>query len=475
MSTLKTIAKNTGWLMIADIISRVLSFFLIIAIARYLGDSGLGKYSFVFAYVGLFSLFSDLGLSYFMVREVSRHKEKIQDYFGNILSLKLILGILTIVAALIIILFIDNSKETVIGVLIISFATLFLNFNTLFGALFQTFEKMEYISWMVILERVITVSLGIYTLLHLSTITTLFLVFLASYFTIFCFSYILAIKKITPFSFKFDVGFWKDLIKHSLPFWFTNLFIAIYFRIDAVMLSIMTNYEIVGWYSAAYKSLDALYFIPGSVIVAMFPVMSRLHITNKAVLKEVYEKAFYYLLLIALPIGIGTTLLAERIVLFVYKEKFINSVPALQILIWAEVIIFVSYLAGYLLNSINKEKLFTYTAGFGALLNIILNLFLIYYFSYIGAAIATVITELTIFVTLFYFATKYGYKINVFKIVIKPLIAAMVMTFAIFFLSSLHILAIIIISALIYFSVLFLIRGVGKEEVDLIKLIIIKN
>src|SRR3989344_2863425 len=101
MNTLKTIAKNTGWLMIADIISRGLSFFLIIAIARYLGDSGLGKYSFVFAYVGLFSMFSDLGLSYFMVREVSRHKEKIQDYFGNILSLKLILGLLVIIIALI--------------------------------------------------------------------------------------------------------------------------------------------------------------------------------------------------------------------------------------------------------------------------------------------------------------------------------------------------------------------------------------
>ncbi|NMX21215.1 hypothetical protein C5S30_02010 [ANME-1 cluster archaeon GoMg4] len=46
MNTIKTIAKNTGVLAISNIITSVLGFFLLIYLARYLGEVGYGKYSF---------------------------------------------------------------------------------------------------------------------------------------------------------------------------------------------------------------------------------------------------------------------------------------------------------------------------------------------------------------------------------------------------------------------------------------------
>jgi O-antigen/teichoic acid export membrane protein len=62
MNTARRIAKNISVLLLARIVSMVTSFFLMVAIARYLGDADFGKYSFAFAYSSIFVILSDLGL-----------------------------------------------------------------------------------------------------------------------------------------------------------------------------------------------------------------------------------------------------------------------------------------------------------------------------------------------------------------------------------------------------------------------------
>ena len=55
MNTVQRIAKNTGVLAISQVINSILGFFLLIYIARYLGEVGFGKYSFALAFTGLFT------------------------------------------------------------------------------------------------------------------------------------------------------------------------------------------------------------------------------------------------------------------------------------------------------------------------------------------------------------------------------------------------------------------------------------
>ena len=83
MSRARLIAKNIGALFISDTIGSILSFLLVVFIARYLGDVGLGKYSFAFAFVGLFMALSDLGTEKFVVREIAKDRSKIEKYSKN--------------------------------------------------------------------------------------------------------------------------------------------------------------------------------------------------------------------------------------------------------------------------------------------------------------------------------------------------------------------------------------------------------
>ena len=59
MSTVRTIAKNTLSLTVAEVITKLLAFILVIVVARYLGDVGYGKYAFALAFASFFAIIAD--------------------------------------------------------------------------------------------------------------------------------------------------------------------------------------------------------------------------------------------------------------------------------------------------------------------------------------------------------------------------------------------------------------------------------
>jgi len=74
MNTIQTIAKNTGALAISNVITSILGFFLLIYLARYLGEVGFGKYSFALSFTTLFAIFANLGINNYIIREIARNK-----------------------------------------------------------------------------------------------------------------------------------------------------------------------------------------------------------------------------------------------------------------------------------------------------------------------------------------------------------------------------------------------------------------
>jgi len=468
MSTARIIIKNTGILFLGEVISRLLSFFLIIIIARHLGDVGLGKYSFVFAFVGIFSIFSDFGTNTYMIRELSRDRSLAVKYFGNAFIFKLAVSTIAILLPVIFIFLTRQPQEIKIGILLAAVSMFAYYMIFPFKAILTAFEVQSYQSLYLISERVIAFILGAFVLYKGYGLLTLLIVLVMSNVTSWILLYKLVSKNIVKLKPEFDFIFIKSFIKNSFPFWFTIVFMTIYFKIDTVMLSFLKGYAATGWYNASYKIIDALSFIPFIVITAVFPVMSKFYAKKHKLLHLLYEKSFYYLSLLAMPLGLGITLLANRIILFVYNKEFINSVIALQILIWALVLIYINYLMGYLLNSIDKQKLFTLTTGISVILNILLNFILIPIYSFKGAAIATVATEIVNFIMLFNFTSKNGHHINLFRMIYKPFVATIIMGIFLINLSRMHLLILIPLSMLIYFVAILLMGGIMKDDIKIL-------
>ena len=468
MKTFGLIFKNMGFLFVSDLITRLLSFVLFIAIARVLGQEGLGNYSFIFAFTGIFFVLNDFGISTLFLREGSRNPERIQHYFKNAATMKLFFGLLAIIVVAIAINFAQVTGELRTAVYFAAFALFFSNLKELFLAVFQVRQQMFFVGVSRVVEIFLIVLLGLYAINSGHGLIGLILALLTAHFVVFLIS-VFACARLIKISLGFDFDFQKKFLKTSLPFWFTALFMTISFRTDTVMIQLISGAAETGIYNSSFRLLEALYFIPLAVISAVFPAMSRLHKTDKVLLTRLYRKMFYYLLAIALPMGIGTMILADRIILFLYGAQFAEAGFVLQILILAEVAMFLYGITAYLLNAIDRQLLFTLTAAGAAILNVAMNLVLIPKFSYIGAAVSTVVTSFFVLVLLFYLAGKNGYSFNVLKVSIKPVVAAGVMTLILLALQDLHVLLIVPASAITYFAVLLIIKGVEEEELILVR------
>ena len=477
MNTVQRIAKNTGILLATNIIGRILSFFYIMYTARYLGVEGFGILSFALAFTGIFGVFTDLGLGQLTIREVARDKSLAGKYLANISVMKVILVTVTFGLITFTINLLGYPGEMIKVVYLIALFVIFESFIEMFNSIFQAFEKMEYQSVGQILNSVLILAGAIFAIKHnFSVIGFAFLYFIASFIVLGYSLIILKWRFSNPFSaslvwaprkIETDWSLWKSIIKKALPFGLTAIFTTIYFKIDTVMLSLMKGNAVVGWYNAAYRLIFVLMLIPTAVVGSVFPVISRLYISSKDSIRLTFEISFKYLLIVGLPIAVGTSILADKIILLIYGKEFVYSIIALQILIWVAFLMFLTYLLGNTLGAIDKQRKVLEVTGIGAMVNVVLNLLLIPRFSYIGASVTTVVTEGIVFVLLFHFMCKYLHGIPMHKYIIKPLLASLIMGISIFYLRGINLLEMISLAIFIYFAVLYFTRIISKDDINL--------
>jgi O-antigen/teichoic acid export membrane protein len=472
MSTIRKIAKNTGILIISQSVCNILGFFFIMYTARYLGAEGFGVLSFALAFAGIFTILSDLGMNTLTVREVARDKSLAGKYLGNIAVIKVILVFITYTSLIISINLLEYSEQTKIVVYLIALSIILNSFNGLFYSIYQAFEKMEYQSLGLILNS----SLMLIGALLLITQDYGVIAF-ASLYLFVClivmgYNFAVCICKFGNLKLKINLRFWKPVISEALPFGVTGIFVTIYYWIDSVMLSFFQGNEAVGLYNAAYRMMLFLLVVPNIINIVVFPSMSRFHISSKMSLNVISRKYFKFMLAIGIPLGVGTTLLADNFILLIYGAGYSQSIMALQILIWAIVCIFANASFVRLFEATNRQFLITKIAGICMIENIILNVLIIPRFSYIGASITTVITEFTIVILVLIVSYKIGWGIQkreVVKNIFKIAIASLCMGIFIWYFKSINLLILVLLALLLYSGILYVINGIDKEDIQLLK------
>ena len=483
MSTVQRIAKNTSVLLIAQGASYLLAFFYMMYIARYLGAAGFGILSFALAFTGIFGVFADFGLQPLTVREVARDKSLASKYLTNISLMKIILVIITFGLIALTINLLGYPAQTIRVVYLVALSVIFTAFTGMFYSIFRAFERMEYESLGHILTGVLMLSGVMLALKYgFSVVGFASLYFLAS-IVVLVYSFAILRWKLShpPFAWsprklEMDLTFWKQTIKEALPFGLSMIFSTIFIWIDTVMLSLMKGDAIVGWYNASYRMALVLLLIPAAFNAAIFPVMSRFYKTSQSSLRLAYEKYLKCMVMLGVPIGVGTTLLAQRFILLIFGAEYANSILTLQILVWYPVLVFVSSPFARLFESSNKQLIVTRIVGVCAALNVTLNLILIPKYSLIGASIATILTEFLLLTLCFVWGLRIGYGIpkkELLSVIAKVSISSALMGIFIMQFHNLTLLALVPLAALLYFAVLYIIRGIDKDDINLLRMTVL--
>jgi len=465
MDTIRRIAKNTFALFAAQFVISILALVLSIAIARNLGDATFGKYSFALAFVAIFTVFSDLGYNTLLIREVARKKELASKYLNNVICLRAILSLFIFAMIFIAINLLNYPPDTKFIIYLFGIYILLASLANVFKVTFRSFEKMEYDAGINITTETFRVALGLLVIFLGYGLIALAIVFLISGIIDFLLSFIISEKKFVKSKTELDLGFLKSTIKIAIPLSLLSVFGLIYIRIDTVMLSILKGDAVVGWYNAAYNLILGFKAIPHLFMNALFPLMSYYSVSSKNSLKITFEKSFKYLFILGLPISLGITLLADKVIFLLYGQQYINSVIILQILAWDVLLIFLCKCSSFLWVTTDRQNQMAMLVGSVALVNVILNLFLIPRYGYIGAAIATIAAESFLLAVYIIVSSRSIVKIPYHRIVAKPILACGVMGLFIYQFREFNLIILIGISILIYFGLLYLIKGISDDDI----------
>lgn len=472
MNTIKRITKNMSVLFFSQILSYILGFLTLTYSARYLGVEGFGILSLALAFTGIFTIFLEVGMDSLLIREIACNYNLAKDYTSNAMFLRIILALITFGTIFLILQILNYNQGTVVIILIMSVYMIFNSFSQFFYAIFQAFEKMEYQAVGLILTNIILL-MGIILVIqfkgNIIELSSIYVI-MASIMLVYCYV-ICYLKLFQPKSLKKDKL--KELIKEAWPFAVIGISANIYLYIDTLLLSIMQGQVVVGLYSASYRLIAVLLFIPLIFSNTLYPVMSKQFNSSKEALKISFEKTLKILMMIAIPIGIGTILIADKVILLIYGNEFLGSVIALQILIWTTVLVFIRQPYGMLLAASRKQLTATKIMMIAVVFNIILNLLLIPKYSYIGAGIALILTEIFI-LTFVIMVTKAEFPIpNSIKLdLIKIIIAGTIMGISINYFINLNLFLLILIGFTIYCICLIFLKVIDKEETLMIKSII---
>ncbi len=466
MNTIQRIAKNIGVLFGAQVIGYILAFLYTIYIARFLGADGFGILSFALSFTAIIGILADLGLSTLLVRELARDKSLTNKFIGNITLMKLILAVFTFGMMALIINLLNYPQQIIQVVYFIGLSVILSSFSQMFYSVFQAYEKMEYQSIGNILNNLLIFA-GIFLGIALGfDVIEFSVVYFISSLIVVIYSLIICLWKFVPPSVKFEPSFWTIIIIPAIPLSLVALSSTIYFRIDTVLLSLFQGEAAVGWYNASYKLIELLLFVPSVYTVAIFPVLSNYYSSSKENLELIYTKSYKYLFIVGIPIATTITVLAPEIILLLYQSGYTESILTLQILIWSIPLMFLSYTNAWIFISINKQNLLLKLTFVMMVANIILNLILIPQYSYLGAALATVITTLLGFPLEFYFLSKFICKIEIGKIMIKPVVASVISGLIIFKLNTGLFLS-TTIAIISYLVILILIKTFTREDFEI--------
>jgi O-antigen/teichoic acid export membrane protein len=262
-----------------------------------------------------------------------------------------------------------------------------------------------------------------------------------------------------------DPALRRGMLRESFPLMLNHLLATLFFKVDVPMLQAMRGPTVVGWYSTAYKWIDALNIIPAYSTMALFPVMSRQATEDKEALMRSTRFAIKFLVMLALPIAVMTTFLAPFLVLLLGGPSYLPyAAVALQIMIWSIPFGWINSIVNYILIALGQQSKLTRAFVIGLTFNISANLILIPRFSFVAAAVVTILSELVEgLVFMFYLERSLG-SIQWIRLLWRLFVSAGAMLIVMALAWPLHPIVALIAGPLVYLGGLLVLRVIGPEE-----------
>ena len=405
MKSSRRVVRNISSTLITQVVSWVVTLLMWSYVARYLGSVGQGKISVAVSYGVLFSCIYAFVSSYVLVRDIARDPERLPALVCAAMAVRIPAALITIALGCAIaygfhdLLSFSNEVIVFVGICLISNALAQAN-DVLVCAL-RGVEEFPKVNSALMAERVLSSVLSLAVIfLHkpilwyaaVMLVTPLIQIVMNVYFVR---PYWIERPKVTRHSV-------NALVKQSVPFISTSLFMTMYSQTDPMYLHILCPYQVVGWYSIPSRLIGTCLALPVAVAGATLPPLSRLYVEDINKFSRFVRQLIGIMYIAVVPFACVMIFAPMAIFRFMaFPHDYDGAAPAVTVTGFTIILWFLSQIAGTALIASDRQKVLSRATGIAASISVPSCIGFVWLFQHtfangaIGATISDAAVELT--------------------------------------------------------------------------------
>ncbi len=501
-STTQLVVKSSFYTSLAMAINKFGALIFTILIARMLFPELFGIYSIALTVILIAVSFIDYGINATLVRYLAESLKKktakaeleARSRFFFLLNFKVLLaGILALLIFLlsdIFAVYVFNKPLLVLPLKLSAIYLFLLAMHGFWASIFYLMQRVNYNAIAETIFQILRILLVLVLFSFYKTAEGVFIALIIAAFVSFVFIYLASVKKYR-FLFKgarikLGKNEKKKLISFSAWLTISSLTLIFFTHVDLVMLGIFLPAEFSGFYNAIISLVVAVAVLVGFGMVFL-PVFAQL---GQVRLERGFSKVFRYINLIAIPASIGLAYISTSVIKAIYGASYVPQeyriaiilTSALLSLLVAETAL--TSIFSSLFQAREKHKTPAILIIIAIIANIILNYIFIRagltiapQYCLVGAALATLLTRYGNLIALASIAKKkFNIKLQM-SALIKTLVASIIMLGFLMLVDYLVVLSVlagillVIAAIIVYIGVMFAIKGLTKEDFELIRLL----
>lgn len=379
-------------------------------LVRVLGPEKFGLIAFASAFVQYFVLITDYGFNLSATRNISIHRndiEKISRIFSSVILIKFCLMLLSFVILSALVFSIPKFRaDWVLYYCCFGFVI----GNILFPIwLFQGMERMKFIALLNFIAK--TIFLAAIFVFVKKQADYFYVPLLAAIGGIVAgvLSIGIAVKRFRVHLKPVSVADVTHEFKEGWHIFISTTAISLYTTSNTVILGLLTNNMIVGYYSAAERIIRSSQRLLNPISQTIYPHISKLVTDSRERSVHFIKKALLIIGGGSFAISLSIFVLSGPIVRILLGTQFTESNIVLRILAFLPFIIALSNIFGIqTMITFNMKEAFSKILIAAGFINIPLTLILVPFFKHIGLAVAVLTTESFVTLMMFLYLHKKG-------------------------------------------------------------------
>lgn len=392
--------ENISLLLVLNIIIKA---FWVLGIDRtvqnMVGAAEYGFYFSLFSFSVLFNIVLDFGITNYNNRRVARDPGQLSLLLGNLFVIRIGFAVVYMVISLSVAFAMgyDTRQTGILTILLINqfLASFILYLRSNITAL-QLFRTDALLSVTDRLIMIVTVGLLLFGGIAGGSFRIEWFVWCQTfgYVVTFAIALLVVLGKRGGVPVTFNRPAIAGILRESAPYALLSLFMAVYWRVDSVMLERMLpdGKVAAGVYAQAFRLLDAASMIPYLFAVILLPQFTRAMASGEDTV-PLEKMALVMLVLPAAAVTLVSVLFNQEIMTLLYIDHVGESARLFAILMISYVPVAVTYIFSTVLTARGTLFQLNIIAGSGMIINVLLNIILIPSAGAEGAATASVITQ----------------------------------------------------------------------------------